>query len=81
MNARAEFDLTDAEGRLREQPELLLDAMPPADVYELAYVLLCALWSPQQLSDETREQYNARRLATMHERAERLVSFYAERSL
>lgn len=75
------YELADAEQKIRDDPSLMLDMMPAEDVYELALSLLCALWLLPSMKGETRDEYNVRRLSMMHERAERLVSFYAEAPL
>lgn len=72
------YELADAEQKIRDDPSLMLDMMPAEDVYELALSLLCALWLLPSMKGETRDEYNVRRLSMMHERAERLASFYAE---
>ncbi len=75
------YELADAEQKIRDDPSLMLDMMPAEDVYELALSLLCALWLLPSLKGETRDEYNARRLATMYERAESSASYYAEKML
>lgn len=75
------YELADAEERIREDPSLMLDMMPAEDVYELALSLLRTLWLLPSMKGETRDEYNARRLATMYERAEGSVSYYAEKML
>lgn len=75
------YELADAEQKIRDDPSLMLDMMPAEDVYELALSLLRTLWLLPSLKGETRDEYNARRLATMYERAEGLVSHYAEKLL
>jgi len=75
------YELADAEEQIRDDPSLMLDMMPAEDVYELALSLLCALWLLPTQKGETLDEYNARRLATMYERAESSVSYYAEKML
>lgn len=75
------YELADAAEQIRDDPSLMLDMMPAEDVYELALSLLRTLWLLPALKGETRDEYNARRLATMYERAESSVSYYAEKML
>lgn len=75
------YELADAEQKIRDDPSLMLDMMPAEDVYELALSLLRTLWRLPTQKGETRDEYNARRLATMYERAEQSVSHYAEKLL